>query len=314
MSEPIAVVLGPVASKGIVAALEALPDVGEVRTPSMEEVPGALDRSGILITYRWSDDWLDAPLDWIQSFTAGVDQFPAAALAERGIVLTSAVGIHDVQVSEHAFALLLALTRGVAESARRQLDRDWEWPRVSELEGTTMGILGLGVIGEAIARKAAAFDMRVIGTKRTPDGYSGAASQVFGPDQTVEVCRRSDVIVSVLPDTPETKQMIGEAAFAAMEDSWFISVGRGSVVDEAALVDALENGTLRGAGLDVFDTEPLPADSPLWALPNVIVTPHVAGASPRYGERLASLFARNLAAHRGEGPWVNRVEPLPPPG
>jgi phosphoglycerate dehydrogenase-like enzyme len=303
----IPVVLSQVSSTGLVNALEQLPGVSEVRTPDPDGVPDALTDGGVLITFRWSDSWLGSNLLWVQSYTAGVDQFPIERLSRNGTILTSAVGIHDVQVSEHAFGLLLGLTRGIAQAARQQVDRQWEWPRVVDLAGMTMGVLGLGVIGEAIARKAQAFGMNVIGTKRTPATYTGVAEAVFPPDQTIEVFRRSDVVVAVLPDAPDTRGLVGAAELGALDGGYFINVGRGTVLDEDALVTAMTSGTLRGAGLDVFHTEPLPESSPLWALPGVLLTPHVAGASPRYGERLAALFAQNLQAfQRGSG-WINRV-------
>lgn len=304
------VVLGPVASGSIVGALEAIDGVGRVLTPDMDGVGSALDETGdgVLVTFRWDDRWLDSEIRWLQSYTAGVDQFPIDRFRASGTVLTSAVGIHDVQVSEHAFGLLLALTRGIAQASRNQPHQRWEWPRVTDLAGMTMGILGLGVIGEAIAAKARSFAMDVIATKRDPSSHAGVVGEVVGPDQTLEVFERADVVVITLPGTPETRHMVGADELQALEGGYLVNVGRGSVVDEGALIEALEAGTLAGAGLDVFEEEPLPANSRLWELDNVVITPHLAGASPRYGERLAALFARNLEAHLGHSEWVNRVD------
>jgi phosphoglycerate dehydrogenase-like enzyme len=131
--------------------------------------------------------------------------------------------------------------------------------------------------------------------------------EVFEPAGTLEVCRRSDAVIVTLPGGGDTHHIVGAEELAALAGGFLINVGRGSVIDEAALVNALEGGILRGVGLDVFEQEPLAADSPLWDFPEVIVSPHLAGASPRYAERLARLFARNLAALRGEQEWVNRV-------
>lgn len=307
MSDGLRVVLAPVAGSGFGEALSAVDGVIEVATPQSDEVGAALSGLEVLVAFDWNDEWLAPGLRWIQSGTAGTDQFPLDALRDAGVVLTSAVGIHDVQVSEHAFALLLGLTRGIGVAARNQANRVWEWPSVVDLSGMTLGVLGLGVIGEAVARRAKAFGMDVLGTKRSVDGYSGAADAAFGPDETLEVFRRSDAVIVTLPGTPETKGVVGAEELDALAGGFFINVGRGSVVDEPALIEALKSGGLRGAGLDVFGEEPLPEDSRLWSMPNVIITPHLAGISPRYGERLAELFARNLAVFRGEGEWVNRV-------
>ena len=307
MSEELRIVLAPVAGSGFAEALSALDGVTEVATPLLDEVGAVLIGTEVLVAFQWKDEWLVPGLRWIQSVSAGTDQFPVDALRDAGVVLTSAVGIHDVQVSEHAFGLLLAMTRGIGAAVRNQVDRDWQWPPVTDLAGMTLGILGLGVIGEAVAHRAKAFGMVVFGTKRSIDDYTGAADEVFGPEATLEVFQRSDAVIVTLPATAETAGLVGSAEFEALQGGFFVNVGRGSVVDEAALVAALRSGVLRGAGLDVFEEEPLPDSSPLWDMPEVIVSPHLAGTSPRYGERLADLFAKNLPAFRGEGEWTNRV-------
>ncbi len=273
----------------------------------MEEVPGLLEDAPVLVTFRWSDDWIRPGLRWVQSISAGTDQYPLEALRENGTVLTSARGVHEVQVSEHAIALLLAMTRGVAESARQQEKHNWQWPPVADLSGLTVGVLGLGTIGEGVARRLSAFGMQVIGTKRDPGSYRGVASSVLGPDDTREVFRRADAVIITLPGGEETRGVVGADELAELQGGWLVNVGRGSVVDTGALVDALEAGVVRGAALDVFEDEPLPPESNLWDVPNLLITPHVAGSSPNYGPRLAAVMESNLPAFRGEGDWVNRV-------
>jgi len=307
MAEPVRIVIGPLGGSGIAEALAAVPGVEATIVDSPADMPDALAHAPVLITFLWLDDWLTDSLRWIQSVSAGTDQFPVARLADSGVVLTSATGIHEVQVAEHAIGLLLAMTRGIAAAARDQSAHLWRRWLPAELSGMTLGVLGLGTIGEGVARRAAAFGMRVIGTKQRVDAYGGVADQVFGPDDTLEVCRQSDVVVVTLPGTPDTRGLIGAQELEALRGGWLVNVGRGSVIDTEALADAMQQGVLAGAALDVFDEEPLPPSSPLWDLPGVLITPHLAGLSPHYGERLAALFARNLPAYRGEGEWINRV-------
>ena len=252
MSDPVRVVLHPRHPRGVDAAFRAIGDIELIEPDDEDGVIDALDTSPVLVSFRWSDRFLTDALQWIQSISAGVDQFPLEDLASRGIRLTSARGVHGPAAAEHAFALLLALTRAVGVSMRDAEHRRWR-PRMGvELGGATMGILGLGSIGEEIAVRAVAWGMTVIGTKANPDAYEGAASEVLGPDGTVEVFGRSDVVVSVLPDTPGTEGIVDDTALSAMEGGWFVNVGRGTAVDEDALIRAIDGGHLLGAGLDVF--------------------------------------------------------------
>ena len=177
-----------------------------------------------------------------------------------------------------------------------------------EISALTLGILGLGTIGEAIAVKAAAWGMRVIGTKSSVSDYAGCAQAVFPADETLTVFERSDVVISVLPDSESTQGIVTAECLAAMNGGWFVNVGRGTVVKEQDLLEALADGSLAGVGLDVFDPEPLPESSPLWSHPRVVITNHTAGLSPHYGARLLEIFRANLDALNGDGEWVNRVD------
>jgi D-2-hydroxyacid dehydrogenase (NADP+) len=300
------VVLHAGPGSAITLAFEAVPGI-RLETPVREAVAGALLGAPILVTYLWEDEYLTGDLRWVQSVSAGTEQFPLRRFEEAGVVLTSASGVHGPQVGEHVMALLLAMTRGVGPATLQRHSRAWEWPPVVEIGGLTLGIIGLGAIGEAVAQRAAALGMRVIGAKRDVSDYRGAAEAVVPAERMDEIFAEADVVVVTLPGGEGTRGIIGAAQLAALGGGWLINVGRGSVVDEQALVAALSGGSLRGAGLDVFETEPLPETSPLWDLPNVVMTPHMAGSSPRYGERLANLFRSNLAAHRGEREWINRI-------
>lgn len=241
-------------------------------------------------------------LKWIHASAAGVDGLLYPEILQREIIVTTSSGIHQSLV-EHVFAFMLALERKVHVAMRHQMQRRWDRSDTvgGELRGKTLGILGLGTIGQEIARKAAAFDMRVIGTRYTRAPIPGV-EKVFPPDGLPEVLRESDVIAVVLPLTAQTRGLIGEREFRMMKPTaLFINVGRGPLVQEPALVRALRDGWIAAAGLDVFEHEPLPGDSPLYDLSNVIITPQVSGASPHYMDRAVALFCENLRRYlRGE--------------
>jgi phosphoglycerate dehydrogenase-like enzyme len=307
MAEPLHIVLHPFHGPGLVEALSATPEVTVTVPNDGDGVVEQLAAGGrALITYRWEDRFATGTLEWIQALSAGVEQFPEQLLTERSIVLTSARGAHTPAVSEHAIALMMAVARMIGPATRGAAERVWEPVPAYEVSGRTMAVLGLGSIGEAIAHKASALGMKVIGTKRDVSGYAGFATEVYPPQQTVEVCLRSDILMIALPEDPSTMGRVGEAELAALGAGWLVNVGRGSVVDEAALHHALTEGKLRGAGLDVTATEPLPDDSPLWDLPNVIITPHMGWSSDRLAGRLAEIVVANAALDQG-APWVNRV-------
>ena len=249
-------------------------------------------------------------LKWIHSTAAGVDQLLYPEIRERGIILTASMGIHH-QLVEHIFAFLLALERRLHVAMRLQLQRKWDRTNTvgDELSDKTLGILGLGTIGQQLVRKAQAFDMRVIGTKRTPTSIPGV-DRVLPPDGLPQVMRESDAVVVALPLTPQTRGLIGERELQMMKPTaWFINVGRGPIVHETALIQALRARRIAGAALDVFEHEPLRSDSALYELENVILTPHVSGASPRYMDRAVPLFCENLARYLRGAPLQNLVDP-----
>jgi D-2-hydroxyacid dehydrogenase (NADP+) len=234
-------------------------------------------------------------LRWIQSTGAGVDRLLFPEVTSSEIILTTSSGIHT-GVVEHVFAVMLAFTRRLHLALRDQLQRKWDRSRTSgdELRGKTLGILGLGTIGAEIAHNAQVFGMRVIGMRRTAGPVPGV-DLVVGSDGLSTVLRESDVVVVALPLTPQTHGLIGEDAFRTMKRSaLFINIGRGPIVQEQALVAALRDDRIAGAALDVFEREPLPADSPLYGFENIIITPHVSGTSPAYMDRAVPLFCENL--------------------
>lgn len=190
---------------------------------------------------------------------------------------------------------------------RRSVRHEWKTEMAFETEGLTVGVVGLGSIGEAIARRVAGLGMRVIGCKRDPSHHEGVAEWVVGPEDVERVYREADVVILAIPHTPETAGSVGRAQLEALGAGWLVNVGRGALVDEAALVEAIVQGDLRGAALDVTATEPLPDDSPLWDLEDVVVTPHMAWGSNLLNQRLVEIVRTNAAALLGKGEWINVV-------
>ncbi|NBD27161.1 D-2-hydroxyacid dehydrogenase [Paenibacillus glycinis] len=238
-------------------------------------------------------------LRWLQSWSSGIDSLPLGLLEERGVLLTDASGVHARSVSETAVAMMLGLSRGIAAAVRNQRTGVWESPpTLAEANGGTVAIVGAGEIGREVARIARAFDMRIVAVRRS-GGAMPEADVVYDTSRLDDALREADYVVNILPLTNETQHVFHAERFAVMKRSaYFINVGRGATVRTEDLVAALRDGVIAGAGLDVFEQEPLPADHPLWAMPNVILTPHNAGGmTVRNAERLVRLFVSNLAVY-----------------
>ncbi|XID93975.1 D-2-hydroxyacid dehydrogenase [Paenibacillaceae bacterium WGS1546] len=253
-----------------------------------------------------------ARLRWLQAWGAGVDKLPLDRLDRAGVTVTTASGVHPNPVSETAFAMMLAFSRGLHTAVRNQVRGAWlSAGSLSEIHGKTLGIVGVGTIGLEAARLGKAFGMKVIGIRRSgePAEFVDRMSDMSG---LTGLLRESDYVVAVMPLTGETRHMFGRDQFAAMKRSaYFINVSRGGTTDTEALVAALRAGEIAGAGLDVFEQEPLPADHPLWAMDNVIVTPHNGGVTDRYEERATDIFLANLNAYlQGRPLPLNRVDPV----
>ena len=252
-----------------------------------------------------------ARLKWIHATAAGVDTLFFPQVLDGRVTLTSSVGIHTTVLPEHVMAVVLAFARRLHVAVRNQMARRWDRASTigEELEGKVLGVLGLGAIGRALAQRAAAFGMRVIGTKRTPESIAHV-ERVFPPEDTDEVLRTADFLVVLLPLTPQTRGLIDSRALRLMKPTAvLINVGRGPIVQEEALIEALRTGVIAGAGLDVFDREPLPSDSPFYRMENVVMTPHVSGASPTYLDRAIPLFCENLRRYVTGAPLLNVVDP-----
>lgn len=251
----------------------------------------------------------EAPrLRWIQSSSAGVEDIADPALAERGIVLTNAGGVFDVGLAESVLGFLLAFSARILESARRG-PGEWANDPVKLLRGTLALVVGAGSIGIETARLLRAAGLRVRGIARTARPADDVFESIVGPDALNAELALADHVVNVLPITPATRGMFDAAAFAAMKPSAiFVNIGRGATVDEAALGDALRDGVIAGAALDVFEVEPLPAGSPLWRMPNVLVSPHRAGDHEGWEADVVALFVDNLRRFVAGEPLLNVVD------
>jgi phosphoglycerate dehydrogenase-like enzyme len=261
-----------------------------------EEIGNFIEKMDILLTIRISDHLIKkaSKLKWIQALTTGVDYIIHLPSLRKEVLITSARGIHGPQMSEMALLLMLALNRNFPQIIRNQDQRVWErWPG-KLLYQKKVGILGVGVIGEEIARKCKAFGMTVFGidiVKRKVD----AVDYFYGPEELLQVIQEVDYFIIVAPNTPQTQKLVEAKLLSSMKPTAFlISIGRGEIVDEEALIHALKTGQIAGAALDTFWTEPLPKDHPLWEIKNVIITPHVGGLSDIYVEQVLPIFEENL--------------------
>ncbi len=251
--------------------------------------------------------WSDPSLSWVQGPGAGVEHPIWGALLDNGTRLTNASGIHAEPIAQYVVGWILSWSQGLPGQVTRSNHHEWTRVVADDLTCRTVGIIGFGGIGAATARIAKAIGMTVVASRRTP-GPADNVDEMITPDRLPDLLAASDYVVVSVPVTAATRGMIDHAAFAAMgPDTVLINVARGAIVDEEALLEALDNRRIRGATLDVVAEEPLPRESPLWNLPNCIITPHQSGYSPLGFERLNDLFIENLDRYvRGE-PLLNEV-------
>jgi phosphoglycerate dehydrogenase-like enzyme len=284
-----------------------------------------------MLTFRIPNDIVERArgLKWIQLLSAGADHALIGPLKSGAVPITTASGIHATPIAEYTLASMLAYAHRIHLAIRAQVRREWMrsgafMSSVDEIRGRTVGIIGYGSIGRETARLAAAFGMEVLALKRDPKarsdpGWSPAGlgdpkgtipARFFGPDEREAILRESDYVSVTLPLTDHTRKFIGEREFAAMKPgAYLVNIGRGEVIDERAMAAALAAGKIGGAGLDVFEHEPLEAGSPLWELENVILTPHISGANRGYMDKACELFAENLKRFAAQRPLLNLVDP-----
>lgn len=253
----------------------------------------------------------ETSLRWIHCWGAGVNMIPLELLKEYNIKLTNSSGVHGYPISETVFAIMLSLTRKIHTYIRYQIKAEWNQDNNNlELHGKTLGILGMGEIGIEIAKIARAFGMKVLGYRRSMQPISSVdILYPYGKQGLHDLLRCSDYIVNSLPLTSKTCKLIGSKEFSIMKPTaFYINVGRGETTDTDAMIQALKEGGIAGAGLDVFEQEPLPSDNPLWSLENVILTPHTSGLTMHYTERVMDIFIQDFKDYlNGRLPSINRV-------
>jgi D-2-hydroxyacid dehydrogenase (NADP+) len=300
----IVVIEDPDASRYAAALAPAFPEVRFCAVPDPEELVRhlpALRGADVLMTKGGSmkpDIVAGLPaLAWVQSLVAGVDRFVGVLAGRPGVLLTSTRGMHGEQMAEMALTQMLVLARNIPMFARNQQRHVWQRWVPSILRGKSVGIVGLGTSGRAIARLCQALGMHVVGITNAKD-HVLPCDEVYGYDGLANAAAKADFLILAVSYRPDTERLINAAVLAAMKPTAFlINISRGGVVDDDALIAALRDGSIAGAALDVFRTEPLPAASPLWDLPNVFLTPHVAGMSEHYVEQALRIIGPNLKAY-----------------
>jgi phosphoglycerate dehydrogenase-like enzyme len=293
------------------------PDLEFVSPADESEIAGELPNAEVVLGWAVTAPRFAAAecLRWIQITAAGVGAQLFPALVESDVVLTNGRGIHATAMAEHTLGVLLAFVRQLHLARDAQRERRWshaalwtEPPGFGELGGRTLGLVGLGSVGSAIATRARALGMRVIAVRRHPAAVPAPADEQWGRERLEELAGRAHALVLAAPLTGETRGLLDRALIARLRpEAVVVNLGRGGLVDEDALIEALREGRIAGAALDVFREEPLADSSPLWSLPQVILTPHISGLGPRYWERALDLFARNLRAYRAGEPLINVV-------
>jgi D-2-hydroxyacid dehydrogenase (NADP+) len=247
-------------------------------------------------------------LQLIQTIGAGVDAVLPAPDLPASVRIANARGIHGEQMSEHALAMMLAFAKQLPQALANQQMRRWQSYTPGSLAGKTCSILGMGTIGQAVAQRAKQFGMRVIGTQREPKPCRHA-DEILPPEQIQRAVKQADYLVVILPKTPQTLNLLDAEILANLQSgAVVINMARGGVVDETAVANMLRKGRLRGAALDVFAEEPLPESSDLWMIPNLIITPHVAGLVLDYLDRVLEIFIDNMRRLEDGKPLRNEID------
>lgn len=285
-----------------------LPDHHVAFATTPEEERALLEHVPCAVGRVLDPDDVGDRLELFSCVYAGTDHLPLTDLSARGVAVTNAAGVHAPNVAEYVLGGMLALTRGFDRAFDQQRDREWRSFPAMELQGSTVAVVGLGAIGSAVVDRLDPFGVDTVGVRYTPE-KGGPTDEVVGFDRVHEAFARADYLVLATPLTDATRGLVDGEAFETLPpDSVLVNVARGPVVDTDALVSALRSNKLRGAVLDVTDPEPLPEDHPLWNFGDVLLTPHNAGHTPKYYQRLADIVAENVRRlDRGERDFENRV-------
>jgi len=306
-------------------------EIHQLTNVSFDDLPEDL-RNRAEILYGWGKQLQTAHcypnLKWIQTHSAGVNYLLDEPVWHSQVIITNVSGIHAVPMAEHALAMILAFRWRLRTMWHYQTRSEWPQGRwdlfaAPELRGSTVGLVGYGAIARELARQAQNLGLRVLaanrsGQRRLHQGYrepgigdpqARIPEKIYPSAALLAMLAECDYVVVLAPLTSETRHLMDAPAFEAMKPgAFFFNLARGGLVDETALVEALRQGEIAGAGLDVFEEEPLPADSPLWQMENVIISPHVSGFTPKYDERASDLFAENLRRYLAGEPLLNLVD------
>jgi D-2-hydroxyacid dehydrogenase (NADP+) len=289
------------------------PDLEVVKCPNPDELgdylPGVQGVIGRGLTAEFLERFPD--VIWAHSPGAGVDSFLFPELIDSDVIVTNNSGVHASTIAEHLLGMMLAIARGFPEMVRNQQQHIWQRPStgVVELGHQTLAVVGLGDIGYGLAVRAKALGMHVIGSRRKSNEPMERVDEIYSSDQLHEMIAKADHVVIALPSTPRTRGLFGTPEFEAMKDSAIIyNIGRGDIIKQDELIDALNNGLIAGAGLDVTTPEPLNEDSPLWDTPGVFITPHYSGSTPYYWDRGIQIVAENIRRLRNDEQLFNVVD------
>jgi phosphoglycerate dehydrogenase-like enzyme len=295
---------------------EEYPDIEFVHCEERENLKDEIEDATVYVGWLNREVFLAAEeLEWVQSPSSGINYYLAIPeFVESDVLLTSARGTHGACLAESVFAMIFAFTRQIKDFVLDQQEGQWRGygsrGAMCELTGSTMGIIGFGTVGRAVAKRAQAFDMSILAVDMFPKDKPDYVQALWGIDRLKDLLGSSDYVVVTVPYTKETEGMIGAEEIDMMRDgAMLVGISRGKIIDEEALVEALEEGRLSAAALDVFAQEPLPEDSPLWDVDNLLITPHAAGGTQYEGERVIEILKENMRRFtEGDLPLRNQID------